>query len=178
MSGCNSGRRLTREDIPPWITVDSNGAIWTTKARGGGRHDARCEPRRAERATARGYLNLRLPSGIQTAHRVVYAYVNGETPAGVLVRHLNGLRTDNRPRNLALGTNQDNMDDAKRHGSFVNKGRAGERNNRAKLDADDVRAIRAAYAAGETQTALAKRYPVGQAAISYIVRHETWAHID
>src|SRR5262249_12949164 len=35
------------------------------------------------------------------------------------VRHLNGIRTDNRPENLAWGTKSENMQDAVRHGTHL-----------------------------------------------------------
>lgn len=47
-----------------------------------------------------------------------------------------------------------------------------------KLDADDVRAIRLALAAGETQRSIARRYGVDQTQVSHIHRRRSWAHLD
>ena len=47
-----------------------------------------------------------------------------------------------------------------------------------KLQARDVIAIRAAYKAGETMTAIAKRYRVTHQTISLIVRHKTWQDVE
>lgn len=56
-------------------------------------------------------------------------------------------------------------------------GLAGERNGRAKLTAQDVADIRAAYAAegGPSQSELGRRYGVTQVQISSIIRRKAWA---
>lgn len=48
----------------------------------------------------------------------------------------------------------------------------------AKLTEEDVIAIRAAVASGETQTAVAGRYGLHKTNVSCIVRRVTWAHVD
>tara|TARA_B100000408_G_scaffold100189_1_gene77469 strand:- start:592 stop:819 length:228 start_codon:yes stop_codon:yes gene_type:complete len=51
-------------------------------------------------------------------HRLVCAAFNGPAPAGAtLVRHLDGVVTNNVPSNLAWGTTSDNLLDAVRHGT-------------------------------------------------------------
>jgi len=97
---------------------------------------------------------------------------NGPIPDGMQVLH----RCDNppccNPAHLFLGTQADNIADmiAKRRGGAV----SGEAHYRAKLTADQVSAIRARYAAGETQVALAREFGVSQTNISRIVRGTTW----
>jgi hypothetical protein len=54
----------------------------------------------------------------------------------------------------------------------------GSRHGRSKLTEADVRDIRARYAAGESQEALARCYRIGRPNISYIVLHKTWMHIE
>lgn len=54
----------------------------------------------------------------------------------------------------------------------------GERVNTARITAAEVRAIRAAYARGNiTQTALATRFGLKQAAVSAIILRQSWAHV-
>jgi hypothetical protein len=172
--GCHSGKSIRRGDIPPWITVDDQGRVWTTHNRGG----YSGSPRRADISEVRGYLTLRLGSRRSVlAHRVVYAWFHGEAPSGVLVRHLDGNRQNNSPSNLALGDNADNMRDAVEAGSFPGDHSRGELNTNAKLTASDVAGIRSAYRGGEKQVSLAKRFGVGQTNISEIVRRKTWQHV-
>lgn len=54
----------------------------------------------------------------------------------------------------------------------------GERNVRALLTAEDVRAIRAARTAGAGSSELARRYGVSQPTISQIIHRKTWKHVE
>lgn len=53
----------------------------------------------------------------------------------------------------------------------------GEQAGMAKLTEEDVRAIRSAYADGESQESIGKRYGVSQPNIGCIVRRKTWTHV-
>lgn len=167
-------KELRREDIPPWIRVDRAGRIWTTHTAGGGGRP--CPERTAERVNAGGYLYVYIHGfGLTHSHRIVYAWHHGLCPAGLLVRHLNDVKTDNRPVNLALGTTADNAADARRNG--VGPDTRGVRNGRAKLTEADVLAIRAASGAGEKHYRIAQRYGVTDVSVAYIVNRKTWAHV-
>jgi hypothetical protein len=50
---------------------------------------------------------------------VMLAFV-GPRPEGMDIRHLNGIRTDNRLHNLCYGTRSENVQDAIKHGTYVN----------------------------------------------------------
>lgn len=54
----------------------------------------------------------------------------------------------------------------------------GQRHYKATLKDEDVRAIRIAIAAGETQDAVAARFGSSQAVISRIINRKRWAHVD
>lgn len=56
-----------------------------------------------------GYLMFRLGGRCLLVHRVVYALACGVDPVGSTVDHANGNRSDNRPENLRLATNQENV---------------------------------------------------------------------
>jgi hypothetical protein len=78
------------------------------------------------------------------------------------------------PAHLFLGTDADNSDDK------VSKSRHphGVTHGRAKLTEDDVRAIRATYAAEPvSQMTLAALYGVNQTIISDVVLRRSWKHI-
>lgn len=53
-------------------------------------------------------------------HRLVAAAFHGPCPEGLEVRHLDGVRTNNVPTNLAYGTHAENIRDTVRHGTFRN----------------------------------------------------------
>jgi hypothetical protein len=124
------------------------------------------------------------------AHRASFEMFYGDIPAGLKVLH----RCDNRrcvsPDHLFLGTQLDNIADMVAKGRqargeclaaairAANPDRRGERNGRAKLTGDDVRAIRRAYEAGSaTPATLARRYGVADTVIHNIVRYRSWKHI-
>lgn len=164
-------KELRRENIPAWMRVDSDGRIWTTH----GPYGHPCPERSAERMNTGGYLYAYVHGlGLTHSHRIVYAWVHGVCPAGLLVRHLNDVKTDNRPENLELGTTADNAADGVRNGVHNHKG---THNPRAKLTEADVLAIRAASASGEKHYRIAGRYGVTDVTVSYIVSRKTWAHL-
>lgn len=107
------------------------------------------------------------------AHRFSYELHHGPIPDGAFVCHSCDNPACVNPAHLFIGTAAENSADMAR------KGRAakGEQNGSAKLTAEQVREIRAAWAAGETQTSIAKRYSVRQTMVSQIVLHQAWKHL-
>lgn len=68
-----------------------------------------------------GHVKVRLggrrePAGRYVHQLVLEAFV-GPRPEGLVARHLNGDPTDNRPENLAWGTQSENQYDSVRHGT-------------------------------------------------------------
>jgi len=70
-----------------------------------------------------GYLHVTFNrSGYRTSHQVhvlVLTAFAGPRPDGMVVRHLNGDRADNRLANLAWGTASENVHDTVRHGTHA-----------------------------------------------------------
>jgi hypothetical protein len=69
-----------------------------------------------------GYYNVVLNgvNGKRSAkvHQLVLEAFVGPRPDGMITRHLNGVRDDNRVENLAWGTFKENSDDMRRHGTM------------------------------------------------------------
>jgi hypothetical protein len=104
-----------------------------------------------------------------TAHRSMFAAVNGPIPPKMDVCH----RCDNRacinPDHLFLGTRADNVRDMDRKG---------RRKNTTILTPTQVRDIRAAAARGERTMDLAARYGVSEPTISSIKSRTNWKHLE
>lgn len=124
---------------------------------------------------ADGYLRtiLTAPSGRQVQiciHTLVLLAWHGPRPPGNVGRHLDGVRTNNTPGNLAWGTHRENVDDAMRHGTVTK----GEAVHTAKLSESQVLAVRASRASNHE---LAGRYGVTPGNISAIRSRKTWKHL-
>lgn len=122
------------------------------------------------------YGHLRVNGHDVTAHRLAWELTYGPIPPGLCICH----HCDNpiccNPAHLFLGTHADNMQDRERKGRH--NAPRGERHHRSRLTADQVRAIRAAYAHGMTVPALARQYAMTSTNIRAIVTRETWRHIE
>jgi hypothetical protein len=126
-----------------------------------------------------GYGQFRLGRKKARAHRAAYELLVGNIPKDKIVCH----RCDNpvcvNPEHLFLGTHADNARDRdeKGRGGFVQPApMPGEKNPSARLTAEDVLAIRAAWPR-TTQAVLAKQYGVAPTTISAVVRRETWSSL-
>lgn len=139
---------------------------------------ARSIPGRILRLTvSHGYHCVRLHDKSRDrfarAHRLVLEAFVGPCPEGMLCRHLNGIRTDNRPENLAWGTPAENTADSIAHGTH----RRGEASPKSKLTSAQVRDIRAMVRAGSTHRAAARAYGVSFNAVDAIIQRRSWAHL-
>lgn len=114
-----------------------------------------------------GYLQLVLCGKRCRVHELVAQTFIGEKPAGQVVRHLNGNNLDNRAENLAYGTPSENKDDDFKNGIYYN----------AKITPEDVIAIRARAAKGESYASISQSYPIKPEAVSNIVRRKTWKRV-
>ena len=116
-------------------------------------------------------------------HRVICEAWHGAPPfLEAVARHLDDVRTNNHPDNLAWGSHSDNARDALRNGRSDPgaNGRAaalkrrGEDNPVSKLTWDDVRRVRERAASGESCASIAKTYGVDRTNIWQIVQGITW----
>lgn len=59
--------------------------------------------------TKEGYIRIRLNGVEYRAHRIVWELHNGKIPEGMLIDHINRIKTDNRIENLRLATQSQNL---------------------------------------------------------------------
>lgn len=121
----------------------------------------------------RGYCAIQYRGKFYLAHRVSWMIHYGDIPGDMLVcHHCDNPRCVN-PEHLFLGTPNDNVSD------MISKGRqaAGQSHPLSRLTEADVRTIRERYAAGTSQSELAREYGCRQTNISNIVRRKTWKHV-
>ena len=122
----------------------------------------------------RGTLNRGYGSiGGLMAHRIAYYLAHGLDPGDLLVRHDCDNKPCVNPAHLQLGTQADNMRDARVRGRSAR----GERSGNSKLRAADVLDLRVKYQKGVSQPQLAAEYGVTQPNVSYIINRVTWAHL-
>jgi len=126
-----------------------------------------------------GYLRIRpYPRPNRTVvsiHRLVALAFLGPCPEGHEVNHIDGDRKNNRADNLEYVTHIENVRHAWRLG---NVRRDGEHNGRAKLTADQVRAIRRRLTAGATQAEMCRAFGMSQSQIHAIAARKQWVGVE
>lgn len=128
---------------------------------------------------------------MERTHRVSWQLAFGAIPKGLVVRHkVCGNPCCVRPLHLALGTQVENSEDSRRHGTLAIGDRHpfhqrpalvkwGENHSQSKLTGAQVREIRARYATGGvTQQALATQMGVARTTIAAIISGRNWPTAD
>lgn len=164
------------------IEVDEYGNIWKLKRKAYGRILwYNIKPRRCESETKKNeYLfvtcKINKINYRALAHRIVWLATKCLIPEGLEINHKNGIKDDNRPKNLELVTHSQNT--IHRYKVLGILPVRGEDSGRAKIKEQDVRDIRALHAKGGiTYRELGKRYGLTQTAVGLIVRRVNWAHV-
>jgi len=95
---------------------------------------------------------------------------------GMEVRHLDNNYLNNAPKNIALGTHQDNVcDEPSGFRSYESVDRKQIAREASPLNWSDVKEIRKLYSSGEyTQRQLAEQFGVSRKTISNVVNRKTW----
>jgi len=122
-----------------------------------------------------GYLRVQVATRKrETVHKLVALAFFGPVPKGKEVRHLNGIRSDNRIENLKYGTRKENLDDRVLHGTS----NRGSNHGLSKLKAIDVIDIKSRIKAGETNKHISDIYNVDASTISNIKTGRLWSHLS
>lgn len=124
----------------------------------------------------RGYGQFKHRGSIVRAHRFSYELANGPLGEGLHVCH----HCDNpkcvNPAHLFAGTAKENVAD--RVAKNRSADQSGEKNNHARLAANDVREIRRLTGMGRTYKEVATAFGVARTTVSLIASRKTWAHVQ
>jgi hypothetical protein len=115
---------------------------------------------------------------IWQSHRLAWTIANGPIPIGLHVCHSCDNPPCCNPAHLWAGTRSDNMRDKLAKGRGRSRAPKGEAHRDAVLTEDQVREIRARYAAGGIPyRVLAAEFGVHLVTISQLVTRKTWKHV-
>jgi hypothetical protein len=114
-------------------------------------------------------------------HCLVWAYFNGPIPDGREINHINGNKLDNSLANLELTTRSGNLLHACRNGlrdqAAINELSWSKRRHLRLFTPEQVREMRARYAAGETQRSIADSHNARQPDVQKIVARTTYKDV-
>ena len=128
-------------------------------------------------STSRGYGHFSVGSRRVKAHRFAFELVHGQIEPGLKVLH-NCPEGDNptciNPSHLFLGTQKANVQDMMAKGRGPD--RKGEAHGKAKLTDNDVRQIR--QREGRSLASLAEEFGVSKSTVAFILKRQTWNHVQ
>lgn len=116
----------------------------------------------------RKYMCVSFKNKTISVHRIVYAKFNGKLDKTLQINHIDGNPSNNRPENLELITQSQNM---------IHRYRVLKRPaviGRKKINQKIANEIRSRRLAGEKYSTLMKDYKLCKSTISYIVNKRTW----
>lgn len=153
----------------PWMWASSEGRVASTRAQ---------NTRPAQIITPyihpNGYAYCRTGKIVRALARLVCDAHHGPAPFhDAVTRHLDGNPRNDRPENLAWGTQKDNVADAIRHGTLPR----GSNHGRAKLTETDAAAILIRRHNGDTYRTLRAAYGVSLHTIRELTTGRTWRHV-
>lgn len=103
------------------------------------------------------------------ASLIALAFI-GERPDGMVIRHIDGDSLNNRPNNLAYGTQKENIADKEIHGTKL----FGEKHGSSILNEAQVLEIRSSQLGS---TKLSIKYGVSRSCVDEIKSRRTWKHL-
>jgi hypothetical protein len=122
-------------------------------------------------------VRVRQKQKMKRVHNLVALAFHGNCPPNQEVRHLDGIKKNNKPSNLKYGTRKRNIQDAIEHGTLYRPNTKGAMNGKARLTEADVEFIRRKYKFRDKkfgQAALGNRFNVDRTTISDVINGRTW----
>lgn len=173
------------ETIPGFsdYSITQDGRVWSKPRQNVQGHNLRGKWLKPIIGSA-GYLRVVLSINSQrytcSIHHLLLETYVGQCPPGMECRHLNGIRTDNRLKNLCWGTHRENQLDRNRHGTTSQPiPQRGEKNGASKLTKEEVKVIRYLYNVAKfTLADIAWQFDVAICTIQRIIKRKTWKHLD
>jgi HNH endonuclease len=159
----------------PGYLAGSDGTVWSAMPGRNGRLKSLhvLKPNREKS----GYLRVSLRNNKRRqgffVHTLVALAFHGPRPDGLILRHRNGNKNDNRPENLLYGTCLENTEDRRTHGTMVR----GARSHLAKITDEQALEILGRLRAGETGASLAREFGITDGSISAMKTGRTWRHL-
>ncbi len=161
--------------IPGWpgYFATGDGDIFST--RNHGRHYGKSKKLKRLRPSPdkNGYLGLTLCKDKKRhdcqVHLLILLTFNGPRPVGLQARHLNGQNQDNRACNLKWGTQSENSNDKRIHGTMP----YGDKHPNAKLNAQQIEQLRLEAKEGRPLNKLARDFGLGESTVGRIVHGTT-----
>lgn len=116
-----------------WITP--TGEVW--KRVNASHPERRQWVRRTPEIDKDGYLRITVETKHYLVHRLVYELFVAPLIGGMVICHLDGVRTNNTPGNLLQASQKENISHKIAHGTH----QAGETHPRAKISSEEARAV-------------------------------------
>lgn len=122
------------------------------------------------------------------SHRLVWEFVNGAIPEGLVIRHLCNNPACCNIEHLATGTQAENMQDRQESGRTASGDRSGaktmphrvckgESHGMAKLKESDIHEIRECYLAGMTTYEIGEKFSIDPSHAGDIVNGKLWSNV-
>lgn len=113
-----------------------------------------------------------VPRNVAIHTLVLEAFVS-QRPLGLVARHLDGSRDNNKLSNLVWGTMTENQVDRIAHGTDCR----GEKNSQSKLTGADVQRIRLLSKQGRSSRSVARQFGVEKTTVMRVRSRQTWSHL-